>query len=287
MTGSRPAWLRTRFPADPRYHELRSLVRQLDLHTVCESAACPNIGECWTQGTATFLILGDRCTRRCGFCAVPGGRPDGPDPGEPARTAMAASSLGLKHVVVTSVTRDDLPDGGAAAFASTIREIRALCRETTVEVLIPDLGGDADSLGIVSDAAPDILAHNIETVERLTPIVRPQAGYKRSLEVLRRSKSSGKALIKSGLMVGLGETGEEIERSMVDLRDTGCGALTIGQYLRPSRSHMPVLRYYHPEEFEDLRSIAEGLGFSSVESAPLVRSSYHAADAAQRSLAKR
>ncbi|MBI2919425.1 MAG: lipoyl synthase [Chloroflexi bacterium] len=273
-----PPWFKVRLPGGPGYLSVQRLLRDQKLHTVCEEAHCPNIGECFESGTATFLILGDTCTRNCGFCAVGSGRPLPPDPQEPENVARSVQSLGLKYAVITSVTRDDLPDGGAGVFAATIRRIRELCPACRVEVLIPDFRGSAAALSQVMAACPDVLNHNVETVPRLYPRVRPKAVYQRSLEVLSKAKAlSADALTKSGIMVGLGETREELRQAMADLRSTGCDLLTIGQYLRPSSSHLPVERFYTPEEFVALRDEAMSLGFRQVESGPLVRSSYHAA----------
>jgi lipoic acid synthetase len=251
-------------------------MRGLELHTVCEEAHCPNLGECWSRGTATFMILGEVCTRACGFCAVKTGLPGRPpDPDEPRRVADAVLRMGLRHAVVTSVNRDDQPDGGAGIFAATLREVRARVPGCAVEVLIPDFQGRWDALQVVLDARPDILNHNVETVPRLYRQVRSGASFPRSLELLKRSKDAA-LLTKSGVMVGLGEEGAEIEETIRAIRSSGTDILTVGQYLRPSLQHLPVLRYYTPGEFEALRSFALGLGFRHVESGPLVRSSYHA-----------
>jgi lipoic acid synthetase len=273
----RPPWLKIRINDGPNYRELKGLMRGMSLHTVCEEARCPNIGECWEHRTATFLILGRFCTRACSFCAVEAGRPGALDWDEPARVARTAQSLGLRYVVVTSVTRDDIPDGGAGVFAATIREIRAHVPDCAVEVLIPDFKGSPSALQTVIDALPDVLNHNIETVPRLYRAVRPKAKYDRSLQLLRDVRRLAPTMLaKSGIMVGLGETTEEILRTMADIRATGCDILTIGQYLRPSLKHHPVVRYYSPAEFTFFREEGERLGFRHVESAPLVRSSYHA-----------
>jgi lipoic acid synthetase len=251
-------------------------VRGLDLHTVCEEARCPNLGECWSRGTATFMILGDVCTRACGFCAVRTGLPGRPpDPDEPRRVAEAVARMGLRHAVVTSVNRDDQPDGGAGIFADTIREIRALVPGCAVEVLVPDFKGRWDALRVVLDARPDVLNHNVETVPRLYRQARAGASFPRSLELLKRSKDEG-LLTKSGVMVGLGEERSEVEETIRAIRGSGTDVLTVGQYLRPSPRHLPVARYYTPEDFEALRAFALALGFAHVESGPLVRSSYHA-----------
>jgi len=275
--GARPGWLRVRAPSGPNYRELKGLVQDLRLHTVCESARCPNIGDCWERRTATFMILGDICTRACGFCAITTGRPLGLDREEPARVAEAVAHLGLRHAVITSVNRDELPDGGAEIFAATIGAIRERCPETSIEVLIPDFEGNGDALAAVLDAGPDILNHNMETIARLYRIVRPQAKYPRSLELLRRSKEMAPGVLtKSGMMMGVGEETEEILRSMADLRAVDCDILTLGQYLRPSLQHIPIRRYVSPEEFQSLKEAGLRMGFRHVESGPLVRSSYHA-----------
>jgi lipoyl synthase len=273
---SRPDWIRAKAPQGPAYERLRGLIRGLELHTVCEEAHCPNLGECWSRGTATFMILGDVCTRACGFCAVKTGLPGRlPDPGEPRRVADAVARMGLRHAVITSVNRDDQPDGGASIFAATIREVRARVPGCAVEVLIPDFKGRGDALQAVADARPDVLNHNVETVPRLYRQARAGASFPRSLELLRRSKDAG-LLTKSGVMVGLGEERAEVEETIRAIRACGTDVLTVGQYLRPSPDHLPVLRYYAPDEFEALRTFALGLGFAHVESGPLVRSSYHA-----------
>ena len=272
-----PPWLRVRAPGGPAYLETRATVRSLGLHTVCEEARCPNIGECWSHRTATVMLLGDTCTRNCAFCAVSHGRPRPVDADEPRRVAEAVARLGLRHVVVTSVNRDDLADGGAAHFASTARAIKALVPEARVEVLVPDFQGNLDAVRMVVAAPIDILNHNIETVPRLYRRVRPGARYVRSLAVLqeaRRARPEG--LTKAGLMLGLGETLDEIGHVFTDLRDIACDILTLGQYLRPSLDHLPVERYVTPEEFATLRDRALAAGFRHVEAGPLVRSSYHA-----------
>jgi lipoic acid synthetase len=272
----RPEWIKARAPQGPGYERLRGLMRGLALHTVCEEARCPNLGECWERGTATFMILGDVCTRACGFCAVKTGLPARPpDPGEPGRLAEAVARMGLRHAVITSVNRDDQKDGGAAVFAAVIREIRARVPGCAVEVLIPDFKGDAQSLDIVIEARPDILNHNTETVPRLYRRVRPGARFERSLELLRRAKGAG-LVTKSGIMVGLGEEWDEVLDTVRAIRAAGTDVLTVGQYLRPSAEHLPVLRYYSPEEFARLGAFARALGYGHVESGPLVRSSYHA-----------
>jgi lipoyl synthase len=278
-----PDWIRARLPSGDNYHELKRLLGGLNLNTVCEEAHCPNIGECWDQRTATVMILGDTCTRACGFCAVKTGRPTWFDEDEPRRVALAIARLGLEHVVVTSVARDDLPDGGASVFAATIRELRAGCPGMGVEVLIPDFNGQDAPLATVMDAGPDILNHNLETVERLQKPVRKRARYARSLHVLEHAKALGAATghdvhTKSSLMVGLGEERAELSQAFRDLRAVDCDILTIGQYLRPSEKHLPLVRYYHPDEFAEMKAEALALGFRHVESGPLVRSSYHARD---------
>jgi lipoic acid synthetase len=277
----RPPWLKVRFPTGGSYQRIQDLMRNQTLHTVCEEARCPNIGDCWSRGTATFMILGDTCTRSCGFCAVKTGRPGTLDAGEPARVALAIQRMGLKHAVITSVNRDELPDGGAGIFAETIRWSRRLSPETTIEVLIPDFKGDRNALATVCGAEPEILNHNTETVPRLYRVVRPQAVYARSLELLRRAKEIDPgAHTKSGVMVGLGETREELLAVFRDLAAQGVDILTVGQYLRPTPAHLPVDRYWHPEEFAELKERALEMGFKHVESGPLVRSSYHAEEQA-------
>jgi lipoic acid synthetase len=275
----RPEWLKVRFFGGENYQELKRIMRTLNLHTVCESARCPNMGECWEHRTATFMILGNVCTRACGFCAVPSGRPLGPpDEDEPLRVAEAAAAMGLRYAVVTSVNRDDQPDGGAAIFARTIEEIRRRVPGCKVEVLIPDFRGDWDALRVVLAARPDVLNHNTETVPRLYREVRKGAQYERSLELLRRSKEIAPEIpTKSGLMLGLGETPEEILSTMADLAAQRTDILTLGQYLQPTREHLPVARFVTPEEFAHYKRVGEQeLGFRHVESGPLVRSSYHA-----------
>ncbi len=272
----RPAWIKARAPIGANYERLRGLMRELDLHTVCEEAHCPNVGECWNRGTATFMILGDVCTRACGFCAVKTGLPGlPPDPEEPRRVADAVARIGLRHAVITSVNRDDQRDGGAAIFAAVIREIRTRLPACAVEVLIPDFKGDWAALQTVLDARPDVLNHNTETVARLYRTVRPGASFPRSLELLRRSKEAG-LLTKSGIMVGLGEERDEVFETIRAIRDAGTDVLTVGQYLRPSPDHLPLVRYYSPEEFDQIRDFGRNLGYTHVESGPLVRSSYHA-----------
>jgi lipoic acid synthetase len=273
---SRPSWIKARAPIGPGYERLRDLMRQLRLHTVCEEARCPNIGDCWNRGTATFMILGDVCTRACGFCAVQTGLPRlPPDPLEPARVADAVARMGLRHAVITSVNRDDQPDGGASIFAACIRAIRERVPACAVEVLIPDFKGSAEALALVVAARPDILNHNTETVPRLYRHVRPGARFERSLELLRRSKAAG-LVTKSGIMVGLGEEWPEVLDTIARIREAGTDILTVGQYLRPSLEHLPIRRYYTPEEFDRLKEYALSLGYPHVESAPLVRSSFHA-----------
>jgi lipoyl synthase len=273
---TRPEWIRARAPLGAGYDRLRGLMRELDLHTVCEEARCPNVGECWNRGTATFMILGDVCTRACGFCAVKTGLPGlPPDPEEPRRVADAVARMGLRHAVITSVNRDDQRDGGAAIFAAVVREIRARIPGCAVELLIPDLKGDWAALDVILAARPDVLNHNTETVPRLYRHVRPGASFPRSLELLRRSREAG-LLTKSGIMVGLGEEWDEVVDCVRAIRAAGTDILTVGQYLRPSPSHLPIVRYWTPEEFARLREVALGLGYSHVESGPLVRSSYHA-----------
>jgi lipoic acid synthetase len=282
----KPQWLRAKAPVGDNFHSLKKLARGLSLHTVCESAQCPNIGECWNHKTATFMLLGDICTRRCGFCAVPKGRPEPIDWEEPRRVAEAVAALGLKHAVVTSVNRDDDNIGSARIFAETIREIRKLTPDCRVEVLIPDFQGLEESLRIVLDAQPDVLNHNTETVPRLYRAVRSGARYQRTLDLLENAKKiSPGAVTKSGVMVGLGESTEELIEVFRDLGTRGVDILTVGQYLRPSKDHLPIARFYEPQEFVYLRDQALRFGFRHVESGPMVRSSYHAhehADAATK-----
>ena len=278
-----PDWIRAKLPSGENYHDLKRLLRGLNLNTVCEEAHCPNIGECWDQRTATIMILGDTCTRACGFCNVKTGRPTWFDDDEPRRVAEALAGLGLEHVVVTSVARDDLADGGAHVFAETIRLLRDRIPGMGVEVLIPDFNGEEAPLRDVMAARPDILNHNLETVRRLQKPVRKRARWDRTLGVLERAKSYAReeqhpVHTKSSLMVGLGETREELTEAFEALREVDCDILTIGQYLRPSLDHLPVERYYHPDEFAEMKVEAVGLGFKHVESGPLVRSSYHARD---------
>jgi lipoic acid synthetase len=266
-----------RFRGGPNYQRLVGLMREERLHTVCEEARCPNIGDCWERGTATFLILGDVCTRSCGFCAITTGRPGQIDELEPFRVAESVARLGLQHAVITSVNRDDVDDGGASIFARTIRLVRRRCPGTSIEVLIPDFMGNWEALGTVMAARPNILNHNTETVPRLYGRVRPKARYERTLELLRRARALDPSVVtKTGIMVGLGETRAEIQAVLEDLRAIDCDVLTVGQYLRPDAEHLPVERYYHPDEFAELKQTALALGFKHVESGPLVRSSYHA-----------
>jgi lipoyl synthase len=275
--GNRPSWLKVRFTQGPNYTELRTLMREQQLHTICEEAMCPNMGECWENRTATFLILGEICTRNCGFCSVTTGRPTGLDLDEPRRLAEAVERIGLRHIVITSVTRDDLPDGGAGIFAETIRQLRERVPGCGIEVLTPDFQGNWDALKTVMDARPDIFNHNMETVPRLYNRVRPKAIYGQSLELLKRAKDLAPDVVsKSGLMVGLGEEREELLDVFADLRASDVDVLTVGQYMRPTMKHLPIERYVPPEEFADLKSVANELGFLHVESGPLVRSSYHA-----------
>jgi len=276
----RPEWLKLS-PLDPTtMAAMRKLTRPLKLHTVCESARCPNRQECFSQGTATFMILGDVCTRDCSFCAVQSGRPQNPDPGEPDSIVEAVAELGLQYVVITSVTRDDLPDGGASHFAHTINAIHDYDPNIMVEALIPDLGGSLPALQTVTDTSLAVLNHNVETVARLYSEVRPQADYQRSLEVLRGARLLNPGLLtKSGLMVGLGETKDEVLRVMTDLRDAGCDLLTIGQYLAPSLKHHELVRFVHPDEFAEYEDTGKQMGFQYVVAGPLVRSSFHAGEA--------
>ncbi|MBW1726631.1 MAG: lipoyl synthase, partial [Deltaproteobacteria bacterium] len=277
---AKPPWLKRRLPTGPTYEEVRTLLSKSRLHTVCQEARCPNLWECFSRQTATFLILGPCCTRNCRFCNVTHGRPSGPpDSGEPSRVAQAVKNLGLSYVVITSVTRDDLPDGGAGLFAKTIKKIRAKMPGTLVEVLIPDFQGNEDALRTVLEARPHALNHNLETVSRLYPLVRPKADYRRSLELLSRVKQSDSFIpTKSGLMLGLGESAEEVENTLQDLLDVKCSILTLGQYLQPTSEHLNVERFISPEEFDDWKKAALKMGFSQVASGPLVRSSYRAKD---------
>ncbi len=280
----KPPWLKRRLPTGKGYENVRRLLDQSCLRTVCQEAKCPNLWECFSKGTATFMIMGARCTRNCRFCAVEHGLLDPPDTDEPERIAEAVQTLNLGYVVVTSVTRDDLPNGGAAHFAASIGSIRKVNPDTFVEVLIPDFEGSLDALELVLEAAPDVLNHNLETVKRLYPKVRPEAVYERSLELLQRAHHSCPDLpVKSGLMLGLGETRREIEQALQDLLDHGCSLLTLGQYLQPSKSHLPVVEYISPEMFAALGKQALAMGFRQVASGPFVRSSYHARELFSRS----
>lgn len=279
----KPDWIRVKLPRDPAFWSTKGLISDLRLHTVCEEAQCPNRWECWSQGTATFMIAGDRCTRACGFCAVKTAKPFALEADEPQRVAAATKRLGLKHVVITAVARDDVADGGARHFAETIEAVRAAVEGIVIEILVPDFNGKDDALLTVMQARPHIFNHNLETVERLTPLVRSRAKYGRSLHVLKRAKemaaeAGGKVATKSGLMLGLGETETELFQAMDDLLEHGVTVLTLGQYLRPSPQHLPVIEYIHPDTFENYKEIARKKGFRHVASAPLVRSSYHAAD---------
>jgi lipoyl synthase len=275
----KPEWIKVRLPSNPVFFSTKTLVSDLRLHTVCESAQCPNRWECWSQGTATFMIAGERCTRACGFCAVSTAKPFALEADEPARVAEAVRRLRLKHVVITAVARDDLADGGANHFAETIRAIRDLDPEIVIEVLTPDFHAQDSSLRMVLDAEPDIYNHNLETVKRLTPLVRSRAKYSVSLDLLRKAKEMDPHVVtKSGIMLGLGETETELFQAMDDLRAVGVQVLTLGQYLRPTPKHLPVVEYIKPEVFERYKEIAEQKGFEYVASGPLVRSSYHAAD---------
>ena len=282
----KPAWLRVQAPGGPNYLALKHLMRDLQLHTVCEEAHCPNIGECWEHRAATFMIMGDVCTRNCAYCAVAHGTPRPLDPGEPARLAEAVARMGLKHVVITSVDRDDLPHGGAETFAACVAEIRRRLPETSVEVLIPDFKGSEAALRIAVAARPDILNHNLETIERLYRLARPGGRYPRALELLRRAKELDPGLLtKSGIMCGLGEEWDELLVAMQDLRAQRVDILTLGQYLRPSAAHLPITRYYTPDEFGELKRLGVAMGFRHVESGPLVRSSYHAWEQVERATA--
>ena len=279
---AKPSWLRAKVPGGERFSNLRDLVRSERLHTVCEEARCPNIGECWNAGEATFMILGDTCTRACGFCAVTSGRPGEVDIFEPIRLAITVEKMGLDYCVITSVNRDDVPDGGASIFAGCIRAVRDRTPHVEVEVLVPDFQGNREALSTVVKAKPVVLNHNIETVPRLYSRARPKAIYTQSLELLQRVKDYAPSMTtKSGIMVGLGETKDELVQPLSDLRTHRCDLLTIGQYLRPSPKHLQIQRYYAPEEFDELGDIARGLGFLHVESGPLVRSSYHAGEQAR------
>ncbi|MGB0909080.1 MAG: lipoyl synthase [Nitrospirales bacterium] len=270
-----PDWFKVKLRQGPDYREIRKIIDERGLHTICEEARCPNMWECWNNRTATFLILGDICTRRCHYCSVETGKPTSLDLDEPQRVAEAVEAMALNHAVITSVNRDELPDGGASLFAETIRLIREKIPSCGIEVLIPDFQGNQHALTMVLDEKPDILNHNIESVPRLFPSIRPQGKYQRSIQLLKQAKQLG-ATTKSGLIAGLGETIEEIREVMRDLRAVDCDILTLGQYLQPTKDHMLVARFYHPKEFEMLKAEAQALGFKHVESGPLVRSSYHA-----------
>jgi len=284
----KPSWIKVRAPGGANYVRLKHLMRELGLHTVCEEARCPNIGECWEHQAATFMILGDVCTRNCAYCAVAHGTPAPFDPVEPARLAEAVEKMALRHVVITSVDRDDLPNGGAEAFAGCITEIRMRLPETTVEVLIPDFKGSEAALRLVMDARPDILNHNLETVERLYPLARPGGRYARALELLARARRMvPEGLTKSGIIVGMGEEWDELLVAMRDLRRSDVNILTVGQYLRPSDGHLPVVRFYPPEEFAELHDIGLRMGFTHVQASPLTRSSYHAWEQATASMSSR
>jgi len=286
LAARKPAWLKVPAPGGPNYSELKHLMRDLRLHTVCEEAHCPNIGECWEHRAATFMILGDVCTRNCAYCAVAHGTPAALDRDEPARLATAVQRMGLRHVVITSVDRDDLPNGGAEMFAAAIAEIRARTPGTSVEVLIPDFKGSERALSVVVEAKPDILNHNLETVERLYRLARPGGRYPRALELLRRARTLDPSLLtKSGLICGLGEEWDELLVAMRDLRAHGVDILTLGQYLRPSSQHLPIARYYRPDEFAELRRLGIAMGYRHVEAGPLVRSSYHAWEQVERATA--
>ncbi len=282
----KPAWLKVKAPGGPNYAHVRHVMRELKLHTVCEEAHCPNVGECWEHRAATFMILGDTCTRNCAYCAIAHGTPRPLDEDEPRRLAEAVAAMGLKYIVVTSVDRDELPNGGAEQFAGVVKETRLRLPDTAVELLIPDFKGSEAALRIVVEAKPDILNHNLETVRRLYRLARPGGRYDRALELLARAKAMDASLpTKSGLMVGLGETWDELLVAMRDLRRVGVDLLTIGQYLRPSAAHLPVARFYTPEEFADLKRLGGEMGYRHVESGPLVRSSYHAWEQAERAMA--
>ncbi|MGH7665176.1 MAG: lipoyl synthase [Gemmatimonadaceae bacterium] len=273
----KPSWLKVKAPGGPNYVRLKQMMRELDLHTVCEEAHCPNVGECWEHGAATFMILGDVCTRNCAYCAVAHGRPPKFDPAEPARVGQAVAEMQLQHAVITSVDRDDLPDFGAWAFAETIREIHERVPGCSVEVLVPDFQGDEDSIRCVLAALPEIYNHNTETVPRLYRKARPGGRYARVLEIFRFAKRTAPDIpTKTGIILGMGETTEEVEQTMTDLREVDVDILTLGQYLRPSSDHIPLDRYVTPDEFRHLREVGMELGFRHVESGPLVRSSYHA-----------
>lgn len=287
-TARKPSWLKVKAPGGTEYLRIQKLMRELGLHTVCEEARCPNIGECWDHRAATFMILGDVCTRNCAYCAVSHGTPKAFDPLEPVRLAEAVATMGLKHVVITSVDRDDLPNGGAEAFAGCITEIKARLPESSVEVLIPDFKGSERALRIVMDAKPDILNHNLETAERLYRLARPGGRYDRALRVLANARAmDADALTKSGIILGMGEEWDEILTAMRDLRRSDVNILTLGQYLRPSDGHLPVVRYYTPAEFDELRDIGHEMGFAHVQASPLTRSSYHAWEQSDQAKAAR
>ncbi len=271
----KPDWLRVKLPIGENYRKVAGIVSEHKLHTICQSGNCPNMGECWGAGTATFMILGNICTRSCGFCSVATGRPEAVDPFEPARVARSVELMGVKHCVITSVDRDDLKDGGSDIWARTIRAIRRRTPTTTMETLIPDFQGKWENLAVVTEAAPDILSHNLETVRRLAKQVRIQAKYDRSLEVLMRAKRDG-LRTKSGVMLGLGESDQEVEETMDDLRSVNVDILTLGQYLQPTKAHLPVAEFIHPDRFARFKEVGMAKGFRYVESGPLVRSSYHA-----------
>lgn len=288
MTQRLPEWLTIRVPRPDTIKQVEQLMRTKNLHTVCESARCPNLAECWSKQTATFMILGNTCTRSCGFCAINVGKGEEVNPFEPLDVAMSAKKMGMKHVVVTSVTRDDLKDQGANQFAKTIEQLHKHNPYMIVEVLTPDFKGKADIIKIVTDAVPEIYNHNIETVDRLHTIVRPQAKYERTLRVLEIVKEQNPAIYtKSGMMIGLGETREEVVRTMKDLRAVGVDAVTIGQYLRPTMKHLPVVQYIHPDEFKEYEKIGEDLGFAFVASGPFIRSSYNAIAFSEKVMAER
>lgn len=285
--GRRPKWLTAPAAVGDNYRSLKKLVTDLKLHTVCESAACPNLGECWNRGTATFMILGNVCTRRCGFCAVQKGAPGPADYDEPRRVGEAVAAMGLRYAVITSVDRDDRKDGGAELFALTIKEIRERVPECKIEVLVPDFQGSHAAMDIVLEARPDVINHNIETVPRLYRSVRIGSRYERSLDMLLYAKTAGVDIpTKSGMMLGLGETDEEIIQVMTDLRANRVDICTIGQYMRPSRDHLPISKYYSPEEFDRFKTVGDELGFGHTESGPLVRSSYHADEAGEKTAAR-
>jgi lipoic acid synthetase len=278
----KPSWFKAKFPAGERFEMVRDLVTTNQLHTVCQEARCPNIGECYNSGTATFMILGDTCTRACGFCAINSGRPEAIDPLEPVRLAQAVETLGLDYAVITSVNRDDVADGGASIFAACIRAVRYRTPSCDVEVLIPDFEGDWNALGTVLEARPVVLNHNTESVPRMYPRVRPKGDYERTLTLFRESKRRAPEIpVKTGFMVGIGEQLEEVKRSLEDVRDAGVELVTIGQYLRPTEKHLPVDRWVHPDEYAELKAYGLELGFDHIEAGPLVRSSYHAGEQAR------